>query len=153
VSVPFGCSNLDSKGFSEGFSPALNFSEVGLDSFGASSLRAATLGERLCFSLLEMSECGAPIYPSESKLVLRYHQRSKVGRIAQMDASLFDEAVTALSAPTTPSLGGTVVQSLPKPGGNVVSKSPSSSFLRRGFLLLSVPSLWVVAPLQSLIRV
>jgi hypothetical protein len=34
-----------------------------------------------------------------------------------------------------------VVQSSPKPGGGVVSKSPSSSFLRQGFLVLSVPSL------------
>jgi hypothetical protein len=37
--------------------------------------------------------------------VLRYHRRSKVGKGAQMDASLFDEAVTAISAPTAPSLG------------------------------------------------
>jgi hypothetical protein len=145
VSVPFGRSlgagqnvgvavKVDS--VSEGFSLALDFSEVGLDSFGVSSFGAAVLGERLCFSLLVMSECGAPIYSSESKSVLRYHRRSKVGRGVQMDASLFDEAVIALSAPTTPSLGassqalgGTVVQSSLKPGGGVVGKYPSSSLL------------------------
>jgi len=69
------------------------------------SLGAAVLGERLCLSLPIMAESGAPIYPSESKSVLRYHRKSKVGRNAQMDASLFDEAVTALSAPTTPLSG------------------------------------------------
>jgi tetrahydromethanopterin S-methyltransferase subunit C len=62
------------------------------------------LGERLHFSLLVMSECGSPIYPLESKSVLRYHQRSKVGKIAQMDASLFDEAMTVISASTALSL-------------------------------------------------
>jgi hypothetical protein len=53
VSVPFGCSVLDSKGFYE----------------GSSSLGAAALGERLCLSLLVMAESGAPMYPSESKSV------------------------------------------------------------------------------------
>jgi hypothetical protein len=33
-----------------------------------------------------------------------------------------------------------VVQSSPKTGGGVVGKSPSSSFLRRGFFLSSGPS-------------
>jgi hypothetical protein len=50
------------------------------------------MGERLRFSLPVMSECGAPIYPSKSKSVLRYHRRSKA-KIAQMDTSLFEEAV------------------------------------------------------------
>jgi hypothetical protein len=59
-----------------------------------------------------------------------------------MDASLFDEVVKAISALTVPSLGafsqalgGTVVQSSPKP--------PPSSLLQQGFLLPSVPG---VAP-------
>jgi hypothetical protein len=52
-----------------------------------------------------MSECGAPIYPSESKSVLRYHRRPKVDRGAQLDVSLFDEAVMAIIAPMTPFLG------------------------------------------------
>jgi len=63
-----------------------------------------------------------------------------------MDVFLFDEAVTAINAPLRPCLGassqilgGTVVLSSPKPGGGV-GKSPPSSFLRRGFLLPSVPS-------------
>jgi hypothetical protein len=122
-----------------------NFSEVGSD-FGVSSLGAAALGERLRFSLSVMSESGAPIYPSESKSVMRYHRRLKA-KTAQMDTSLFDEAVTALSVSTTSFLGassqavgGTVVQFSSKPGGGVVGKSPPSSFLWRGFLLPSVPS-------------
>jgi hypothetical protein len=64
---------------------------------------------------------------------------------SQRVVSLFDEAVTAFRAPSTPCLGassqvlgGTVVQSSPKPGGGV-GKPPPSSFLRRGFLLPSVP--------------
>jgi len=122
---------------SEWFSLALNFFEVASDSFSVSSLGAAVLGERLHFSLPIMSE---------SKSVLRYHRRSKGGRGAQMDASLFNEVVMAINALTTPSLGvsskalgGIVVQSSPKPGGGVVGKSPSSSLLRRGFLLPSGP--------------
>jgi len=58
MSVPFGCSpgvgqnvgvavKVDSD--YEGFSPTLDFSEVGSDSFSVSYLGAATLGERLCF--------------------------------------------------------------------------------------------------------
>jgi hypothetical protein len=50
-----------------GFSSAPAFSEVGSDSFGASSFGAPPLGERFRFSLLVMSKCGAPIYLSESK--------------------------------------------------------------------------------------
>jgi hypothetical protein len=59
VSAPFGGSILDSKGFE------------------FSSLGAAALGERIRFSLSVMLESGAPIYMSESKLVMRYHRRSK----------------------------------------------------------------------------
>jgi hypothetical protein len=52
---------------SDGFSQALDFLEVGPDSFSVSSLGAVALGERLRSSLsvmLVMSESGAPIYPS-----------------------------------------------------------------------------------------
>jgi len=129
VSAPFGCSVLDSKGFFEGFSPAPEFSEVGSD-FSVSSLGATALGDRLCFSLSVMSESGAPIYPLESKSVLRYHRRSKA-KTTKMD--------TALSAPVTPflgassqALGGTVVKSPPKLGVGAI-KSPLFSFLRRVF--------------------
>jgi hypothetical protein len=124
VSAPFGWSNLDSKGFSEGFSLAPELSVVGSD-FRVSSLGATALGERLCLSLPIMSKSGAPIYSFESKSVMRYHQRSNA-KTAQMDTSIFDEAVLALSAPMTPflgassqALGKTVVQSSPKPGGGV----------------------------------
>jgi hypothetical protein len=65
---------------------------------------AAALGERVRFFLSVMSESGAPIYPSESKSVLRYHRRSKA-KSTKMDCSLFDEGVTTLSASTTPFLG------------------------------------------------
>lgn len=91
-----------------------------------------------------MSESGAPIYPSESKSVLRHHWKSKANT-SQRVVSLFNKAVTAFRAPSTLCLGassqvlsGTMVQSSPKSGGGV-GKPPSSSFLRRGFLLPSVP--------------
>lgn len=81
--------------------------------------------------------------------MLKYRQRSKVGRGAQLDVSLFDEAVMTISASTTLFLGAssqalvrTMVQSL-EPGGGVVEKSPLSSLLRRGFL---IPSARRVAP-------
>ncbi len=51
------------------------------------------LGERLRSSLPVMLESRAPIYPLESKLMLRYYLRSKVGRGAQMEVSLIAEAV------------------------------------------------------------
>jgi len=109
-------------------------------------LEAAVLGEWPRFSLPVMLESGVLIYPSESNSIMRYHRRLKA-KSTQIDTSLFDEAVTALSTSMTPFLGasyqafgGTVVQSSPKPGGGVVGKSPPSSFLQRGFLLPSVPS-------------
>ena len=119
--------------------------ESGPKGFEFPSLGADALGERIRLSLPVMSESGAPIYPFESKSVLRYYWRSKA-KTSQMDTSLFDEAVIALNAPTmlflgasSQALGGTMVQSSPKPGGGVVDKSPLSSFLRRSFLLPSVP--------------
>jgi hypothetical protein len=95
-----------------------------------------------------MAESGAPIYPSESKSVLRYQRKSTVGRNAHMDASLYDKAVTApsaltplLSGASSQVLGGIVGHSSPKLGGGVVGKSPPSSFLWRGVLIPSAPSL------------
>jgi hypothetical protein len=109
---------------------------LGSKGFEFSSLGAAAMGERIRFSLPMISEIGAPIYPSESKSVLKYHRKSKA-KTTQFYVSLFDEAETAFSASTTPclgasyqALGGTVVQSSPKPSGGV-GKSPPSSFLRR----------------------
>jgi hypothetical protein len=103
-------------------------------SFGATSSGVAALGERLRFSLSVMSESGAPIYPLESKSVLRYYRRSKVGKGAQLDASLIDEALTAISAPMPLAFGA---QPLLEPSGGTVSKTPSISILQRGFLLPS----------------
>lgn len=57
VSAPFGGLVLDSKGFE------------------LSSLGVAVLGEMIRFSLPVMLEIGAPIYMSESKLVMTYHRR------------------------------------------------------------------------------
>jgi hypothetical protein len=100
------------------------------DSFGSTSSGAAALGERLRFS----SESGAPIYPSESKSVLRYYRRSKVGRGDQLDASLIDEALMTISAPMPLPFGA---QPLSEPGGGTVSKTPSTSLLWDGFPLPS----------------
>jgi hypothetical protein len=57
------------------------------------------LGERLCFSLLVISKSSVPIYPSESKSVLRYSRKHKVGRL---DEHLLVEALEAFSAPKAP---------------------------------------------------
>jgi hypothetical protein len=108
-------------------------------SFGATSSGAAALGERLRISLLAMSESGAPIYPS----VLRYYCRSKASRGAQLDASLIDEALTAISALMVLPFGA---QPSSEPGGGTVSKTPSTSLLRHGFLL---PSGVAGSPLSS----
>jgi hypothetical protein len=59
-------------------SPAL----VGFDlALGDYSSGADALGERLCYSLPVMSESGTPIYPSESKSVLKYSRKKQVWQI------------------------------------------------------------------------
>jgi hypothetical protein len=113
----------------------------GLDSgskgFEFPSLGADALGERIRLSLPVMADSGAPIYPSETKSVMRYQRKSKA-KASKLDISLIDEAVTALSSPmmqclgTSQDLDGSVVQKLPMPSGGVG--------LRRGFLLPRVPS-------------
>jgi len=50
------------------------------------------LSERLRYSLPVMSESGAPIYSSDSKSMLRYSQKHKVGRL---DERLLAEAFSA----------------------------------------------------------
>jgi hypothetical protein len=50
---------------------------------------ATALQVRMRYSPLAMSESGAPIYPSESKSVLRYSRKHKVGRL---DEHLLAEA-------------------------------------------------------------
>jgi len=117
VSAPFGGSILDSKGFE------------------FSSLGAAALGERIRFTLLVMLESGAPHLPVRVQIGHEISPEIEK-KTTQMDVSLFDEAMTAISAPTTPclgassqALGGIVVRSSLKPGGGV-GNSPPSSFLR-----------------------
>jgi hypothetical protein len=76
-----------------------------LDGFGPAPgvclLEAAALGERLYCSLPVMSESGAPIYLSESKSVLKYSQKNKVGK---MDKLLLEEALETFGVPKAPSL-------------------------------------------------
>jgi len=109
----------------------------GSKGFEFPSLGADALGERIRLSLPVMTDSGAPIYPSETKSVMRYQRKSKA-KASKLDISLIEEAVTALSSPMTQSLGtsqaldGSVVQNLPLPSGGVG--------LRRGFLLPRVPS-------------
>lgn len=73
------------------------------------------LGERLGYSLLVMSKSGAPIYLSESKSVLRYSRKHKVGRL---DEHLLAKALVAFSAPmahSVPLFGGVAAKPLSAP--------------------------------------
>jgi hypothetical protein len=80
-------------------------------------------GERLCCSLPVMSESGAPIYPTESKLVLRNPWKPKVGR---MDEHLLAEAFEAISVPLAPSmlLIGVAAKPMSAPARDVVVSAP-----------------------------
>jgi hypothetical protein len=69
-----------------GFDPAL----------GDCSSGANTLGERLHYLLHVMSEPGTPIYPSESKSVLKYSRKNKVGKL---DKHLLAEALETFNVP------------------------------------------------------
>lgn len=66
---------------------------------GGYSLGAAELGHRLLFFLFVMMASRAALYPSESKSMLCYSWKPKVGRGAQMDEKLIAEAVEAISVP------------------------------------------------------
>jgi len=129
-------------------SPALFVPTLSVCSSGADAL-----GERLRYSLHVMSESGAPIYPSESKSVLSYSRKNKVGKL---DKHLLAEALETFSAP----------KELSKPVCGVISKPLSTRakstaaqdegyqpILRRGFLLPSgaalPPSEVGVVPLSS----
>jgi hypothetical protein len=65
-----------------------------LDGFGPAPdvclSEAASLGERLRYSLPVMPEPGVPIYPSEPKSVLKYSRKKKVGKL---DMHLLEEAL------------------------------------------------------------
>jgi hypothetical protein len=126
-----------------GFDPAL----------GDCSLGADALGERLRFSLPVMSESGAPIYPSESKSVLTYSRKNKVGKL---DKHLLEEAFETFSAPKELSrpLCGVVSKPLSAPAKSSAAQDEGyQPILRRGFLLPSgvalPPSEVGVVPLSS----
>jgi hypothetical protein len=64
---------------SEGFSPKPVGIVGGSESFGATFLGAAALGERLCLSCPVMSECEAPIYhqiPSRCRDITRKRRKA-----------------------------------------------------------------------------
>lgn len=112
-----------------------------LDGFGLAPdvclSEAAALGERLRFSLPVMSESGTPIYPSESKSVLKYSRKNKVG---SMDKHLLEEAIETFGVPKVPSLLSFGDASKPffepsKDGLIPALDERCQPFLRRGFLL------------------
>jgi hypothetical protein len=78
--------------------------DSGSKGFEFPSLGADALGERIRLSLPMMADSGAPIYPFETKSVMRYQRKSKA-KASKLDISLIDEAVTALSSPMTQCLG------------------------------------------------
>jgi hypothetical protein len=126
-----------------GFDPALGDCSSGADA----------LGERMGFSLPVMSESGAPIYPLESKSVLTYSRKNKVGKL---DKHLLEEALETFSAPKELSrpLCGVVSKPLSAPTKSSAAQDKGyQPILRRGFLLPSgvalPPSEVGVVPLSS----
>jgi hypothetical protein len=99
-----------------GFGPAF------LDILSDCSSGADALGERLHYSLPVMSESGAPIYPSQSKSVLRYSRNHKIGKL---DEHLLAEAFSAPMAPSMPSFG--------------VAAKPLSALVRDGAMPMPAP--------------
>jgi hypothetical protein len=112
--------------------------------FPATAPGADALGERLHYSLPMMSKFGAPIYLLESKSMLRYSQKHKVGRL---DEHLLAEALCAPMAPSMPFFGVAAKPlSAPARDGVVSTTAPfrdevCQPLLRRGFLLPSGPVL------------
>lgn len=126
-----------------GFDPAL----------GDCSLGADALGERLCYALPVMSESGAPIYPAESKSVLKFSRKNKVGKL---DKHLVVEAFETFSVPKD--LSRPLCGVVSKPLSALAKSTPAQGegcqpFLRRGFLLprdtTLPPSEVGVVPLSS----
>jgi hypothetical protein len=95
--------------------------------FPGVSSGAKELGERLRLSLPLMSESGAPIYPSESKSVMRYSRKRKD---VQLNKVLLAESLATITASPSP-LGHH--PSLPLE--SVAVREPQASFCRCGFLL------------------
>jgi hypothetical protein len=100
-----------------------------------------TLGERLCSSLLVMSNSSAPIYPSESKSVLKYSRRNKIDKL---DKHLLAETLETFSVSKDPSrlLCGVASKHLSVPAKDAIVSKPVQDegyqpLLRRGFLLPS----------------
>jgi len=113
-----------------------------LDGFGpAPSVclsEVAALGERLRYSLLVMSEFGAPIYSSESKSVLKYSRKNKVGKL---DKHLLEEALETFGVPKASSLPsfGIATKPLLEPTKDGIVSTPAQvegcqPILWRGFL-------------------
>jgi hypothetical protein len=108
-----------------GFDPALGVCSSGADA----------LGERLRYSLPVMSESGAPIYPSDSKSVLSYSRKNKVGKL---DKHLLAEALETFSAPKVLSRPacGVVSKPLSAPAKSTAAQDEGyQPILRPGFLL------------------
>jgi hypothetical protein len=125
ISVCAAKPNMRLEGSVCGLTPVLlGGLESGPKGFEFPSLGAVALGERIRLSLPVMADSGAPIYPSETKSVMRYQRKSKA-KVSKLDISLIDEAVTALSSPMTQcsglsqALDGSVVQNLLMPSGGV----------------------------------
>jgi hypothetical protein len=126
-----------------GFDPALGNCSSGADA----------LGERLRYSLPVMSESRAPIYQSESKSVLKFSRKNKVGKL---DKHLLAEALETFSVPKDLSgpLCGVVSKPLSAPAKSTSAQDEGCQpLLRLGFLLprdAALPPLEVgVVPLSS----
>jgi hypothetical protein len=127
---------------SEGFSPEPLGFVGGSESFGATFSGVATLGERLRLSCPVMSECGAPIYSSDSKQVQRYYRKVNKGNVAQVDASPIAKAVVAINVPIALSWG---VPSQPP----IKAVDQSSMMLGGGGVSVAQPSSGGVGPAFS----
>jgi hypothetical protein len=99
--------------------------------FPGDSSRAAKLGEQLHLLLPVMSESGAPIYPLESRSVMRYSRKQKD---AHLNKFLIAESLTAIIA--SPPLG----PHHSPPLDSVAVRETLVSFCRHGFLLPRSPS-------------
>jgi len=109
-------------------SPALvGFGPAFQDVPGDCSSSADALGERLRYSLPVMSESEAPIYSSESKSVLRYSLKHKVGKL---DEHLLAEAFNASMDPSM-SLYRVAAKPLLAPARDGVVSTPAPSPKRR----------------------
>lgn len=91
---------------------------------GNCSLGVDALGERLRYSLPVMSESGVPIYPSESKSMLKYSRKNKIGKL---DKHLLVETLETFSVPKDPSgpLRGVATKPLSAPAKDWIVSTPA----------------------------